>query len=68
MAFDMLSRVMGGDVGVKKLRQGRKSYHIGHRLSQRREQGTERKGTAERGQRVRDSGLGDSDLGREKDI
>ena len=67
MAFDMLSRVMGGDVGVKKLRQGRKSYHTGHRLPQRREQGTARKGTSERGQRVTDSGLGDGDLGREKD-
>lgn len=67
MAFDMLSRVTGGDIGVKKLRQVHKSYHTGHRLSQRREQGTARKGTAERGQRVRDSGLGDGDLGREKD-
>ena len=67
MAFDMLSRVMGGDAGVKKQRQGHKSYHTGHRLSQRREKGTARKGTAERGQRVWDSGLGDGDLGREKD-
>lgn len=67
MAFDMPSRVTGGDAGVKKPRQGHKPYHPGHKLSQRREKGTAWTGTAEREQRVWHSGLGDGDLGREKD-